>query len=84
MTKELYKTRTSREKSNDRIRETMRAEIWNIKVGKGYYSFMYRTQRNGKWTAEYGYDSSHSRAPATMRKYLKNGGAVDIIMESRF
>lgn len=66
------------------IKETIKAEIWDIKVGSRYYSFMYRTQRNGKWTPSYAYDSSHSRAPATMRKYLKSGGAVNTIMECRF
>jgi len=68
----------------NKIKEIIKIEIWDIKVGKRYYSFMYRTQRNGKWTPEFAYDSSHSRAPSTMRKYLKNGGAVNIIRESRF
>jgi len=68
----------------NKIKETIKAEIWDIKVGKKYYSFKYRVNRNGKWTPEYNYDSSHSRSPSTMRKYLRNGGAVDIIMESRF
>lgn len=67
-----------------KLKETIKVEIWDIKVGKRYYSFMYRVQRNGKWIPNYAYDSSHSRAPATMRKYLKNGGAVELILEHRF
>ena len=68
----------------EKIKETIKAEVWDITVGKRYYSFWYRTYRNGKWSKKFAYDSSHSRSPSTMRKYLKNGGAVNIIMECRF
>jgi hypothetical protein len=71
---------TDKLKKTQITQETIQVMVWDIVVGKRYYSFHYRFYRDGKWTGGQ-YDSSHSRSPATIRKLLKNGYAIDIVLE---
>lgn len=52
------------------------------KVGKKYFSFNYKIFANGKIYGTGSYDSSHSRSPSTIRKYLKEGYAANLVLES--
>lgn len=63
------------------ITENFKVSVWNITVGKRYFSFEWRAWRNGKLLDEGKYDTSHSRSPAFMRKILRNGHAVEIVLE---
>lgn len=55
--------------------------ISNIKVGKKYYSFDYVFKENGVITDKGNHDASHSRSPQYMRKHLKAGYAIELIMQ---
>ena len=65
--------------------EKFEIAVSNIVVGKKHYSFdyvIYRTRLNGHLERNEGkYDGSHSRAPQTMRKYLREGGAVELALD---
>lgn len=62
------------------FQELIKVMVWDIKVGKRYYSFKFRYCRGQKCLGG-DYDSSHSRSVAFMRKYLENGGAITIVVE---
>jgi len=65
-------------------KEIIEVETGNFKVGKKYYSFDYKIWRNGKiWDSGW-YDSSHSRSATSIRKWLKDGWATEIIIEHKF
>lgn len=53
----------------------------NYKVGKRTFSFDYEIHRNGDLVAKEHYNSSHTRAPQTIRKYLREGYATEIALE---
>jgi len=56
-------------------------DIDNIKVGRRYYSFDYKFWNNGKLIEEGSYDRSHSRSPNSIRKWLKDHWAYEIVLE---
>lgn len=60
--------------------ETFKIITWDYKVGKRYYSFNYKIYRGRKLLDEGRYDSTHSRSPQTMRKYLNTGYASELII----
>ena len=63
-----------------KITETFKVVIWNISVGKRYYSFEYELFRNDKLIQDDHYSNSHSRSPAFMRKILRNGHAAELVL----
>lgn len=69
---------------SDEYIEHVKVVIANIKVGWKYYSFDYYLERNGNAVAKDTYESDHERSPQTMRKYLRNGGAVELVLEKYF
>lgn len=66
------------------MKEQIVVETKNIKVGKNFYSFDFKVWRNGKLIRKGSYDSGHSRAPQTIRRYLNRGGATELVLEHDF
>lgn len=66
------------------MKETIKIETKNVKVGKRYWSFDYKVWRNGKPICKGNLDSSHSRSPKFMRNYLKTGGATEQVISREF
>ena len=73
MKKKLQKTKV--------FQELIKVMVWDIVVGKKYYSYHYRYCRGDKCIGGE-YDTSHSRSVAFMRKHLENGGAVTQVIEN--
>lgn len=67
------------------MRETIKVDVTNLVVGEKYFQFDYLFVRyslaSNHAISSGTYSSTHSRAPATMRKYLKNGYAVDLVLQ---
>lgn len=61
--------------------ETIKVEIRHLRVGKKDFSFEYTVFRNGKHFDSAVYHSSHSRSPSYLRKHLKEGYAVNLVLE---
>ena len=59
-------------------------EVDNIIVGKRYYSFNYRLFINNKLVKDTTFDTSHSRSPNSIRKWLKKDWAYDLILQEYF
>lgn len=68
-------------KKVEKYTENFKIEISKISVGKRYYSFNYSLFRNGVLVKKDDYASSHERSPQTMRKYLRNGYAAELVLE---
>lgn len=63
--------------------EHIRIATYNHRVSKRTFSFDYDVERNGySLISQAHYNSSHSRSPTTMRKYLEQGYATEIVLES--
>lgn len=60
--------------------ERFKITTYNFKVSKRTFSFDYQIERNGKVVEEQHYNSSHSRAPQTIKKYLEQGYATEIVL----
>lgn len=71
----------SMNKTVKKYTENFKIEISKISVGKRYYSFNYILFRNGVLIKKDEYASTHSRSPQTMRKYLRNGYAAELVLE---
>ena len=56
-------------------------QIDRIAVGKRFFSFWYEIKENGKVLENGEYSSDHTRSPTSMRKWLRNHYAVEIIMQ---
>lgn len=66
------------------ITEHIKVSTSNHKVGKRYFSFDYELKRNGVTIDKGHYSNSHSRAPQTIRRYLKSGYATELILQKEF
>ena len=63
--------------------EHIKITTYNYRVGKRTFSFDYDVERNGYPVAQKAhYNSSHSRSPNTIRRYLENGYGTEIVLES--
>lgn len=64
--------------------EHIKVVTYNYRVGKRTFSFDYELERNGILVKKEHYNSSHSRAPSTMRKYLERGYGTEIVLQNNF
>lgn len=53
---------------------------WNLKVGRRYYSFDYKVKINGVEFKAGSYDTSHSRSPQFIRKWMTGGGVEEVLL----
>ena len=66
------------------MRETITVDTSNIKVGKKYYSFDYTIYRNSQKIGEGNFENSHSRSATSIRKWLNEGWATELVLEHKF
>jgi len=65
-------------------KETIKVQTSNYRVGKRTFSFDYKLYRNGVLIQEGHYNSTHIRAPQTIKKYLENGYATELVLQGNF
>ncbi len=63
------------------ISEKLTVSVYRVKVSKKYFSFNYRFWRNGKLVTTATFDSSHSRAPATIKRLLSKGWGTELVLQ---
>lgn len=65
--------------------EHIKVVTYNYRVGKRSFSFDYDLERNGYELAKCNhYNSTHTRSPSTIRKYLENGYATELVLQNNF
>lgn len=61
--------------------ETFIVNTSNFIIGKRSYSFTYELFRNGKRIACEKYDATHTRHRETIKRYLMDGGAAELVLQ---